>query len=428
MMNMHQVRQRVNLENTMSVCIDVSQRKLTILCQVRANGRLLESSGEIPNRTADIRVAVAKWKGTAAEHGCRQILVVCEPSGGYEHRLLEIARRMGALTAYVSSEATAKAKVITSNDTGKSDAKDARVIADLVALGRTLDHRLLDDRRRLLRELNQMYEAECLAAVRCKVELHDVRRHVFPDWSLEARRMYEGVGRALFECFHCNARRIALCDWPDFKARMLRRNARLKTETLRIVWRDACSSSLHLGDPELAHLHDARFVELYEDLRTHLERKARCRSLMLETYDRLPESDALAETPVPAFAQARIVAETGPLSDFSRSSGLMRYAGLNICERTSGKYIGHSKISKRGRPLLRKVLYQAVWQSLIGKGKPYDEYYRRERKSKSHAEVMVSLMRKALNMLWGVNRSDEPFRLERLFAPAGASVLDDDAA
>ncbi|MCP3900477.1 MAG: IS110 family transposase, partial [Desulfobacteraceae bacterium] len=59
---------------------------------------------------------------------------------------------------------------------------------------------------------------------------------------------------------------------------------------------------------------------------------------------------------ITTFHLARIIAETGPLSDFDSWRKLMRFAGFNLCERQSGKYRGKTKISKKGRRLIRKVL------------------------------------------------------------------------
>ena len=49
---------------------------------------------------------------------------------------------------------------------------------------------------------------------------------------------------------------------------------------------------------------------------------------------------------------ARLLAETGPLYEFTGWRTVMRYGGLNICMRKSGRYQGQNKISKKERSLL----------------------------------------------------------------------------
>ncbi|MDF2937184.1 MAG: transposase, partial [Paenibacillaceae bacterium] len=50
----------------------------------------------------------------------------------------------------------------------------------------------------------------------------------------------------------------------------------------------------------------------------------------------------------------------GDLSHYAHGRQLLRRAGLNLAERTSGKYKGQIKLSKRGDSMLRKYLYWAM--------------------------------------------------------------------
>ena len=112
---------------------------------------------------------------------------------------------------------------------------------------------------------------------------------------------------------------------------------------------------------------------------------------------------------------AKLVAETGPLRDFTCPEQLMRYAGLNVCRKASGKYVGQSKISKKGRCLLRKILYQIAFSSLIGKGKIYGEFYQKKKKElKIYKKTMVCIMRKFLKMTLGVYKSPIAFDPKRI--------------
>ncbi len=105
---------------------------------------------------------------------------------------------------------------------------------------------------------------------------------------------------------------------------------------------------------------------------------------------------------------ARIVGQTGPLGDFATKRQLLRYAGMNLRERESGTYKGQTRLSKKGRPMLRKVLGQAVFPVLKGDrllGARYAE--RRERMVEQKARVAA--MRKLLAVVWGAHRSRDPF-------------------
>src|SRR5690606_38694494 len=57
---------------------------------------------------------------------------------------------------------------------------------------------------------------------------------------------------------------------------------------------------------------------------------------------------------------AGFLAETGDLSRYSHGQQIIRLAGLNLREHSSGKKKGRTTISKRGRSRLRALLFRAV--------------------------------------------------------------------
>jgi transposase len=47
---------------------------------------------------------------------------------------------------------------------------------------------------------------------------------------------------------------------------------------------------------------------------------------------------------------AGVLGESGDLSGYAHGNSLLRHAGLNLAEASSGKWRGQMKLSKRGRP------------------------------------------------------------------------------
>lgn len=54
---------------------------------------------------------------------------------------------------------------------------------------------------------------------------------------------------------------------------------------------------------------------------------------------------------------ATVLACVRDLRNYAHGSQLLRRVGLNLAERTSGKFKGQTNISKRGDSMLRKYLY-----------------------------------------------------------------------
>jgi transposase len=115
---------------------------------------------------------------------------------------------------------------------------------------------------------------------------------------------------------------------------------------------------------------------------------------------------------------ARILAETGPLTDFHAFRQLWRYGGLNLRPRQSGMMNGQQRQSKRGRSRLRHVLAQAVLKRVV-RGQLYGEYYHRKRQSgMCGGKAMTAVARKFLKLLFGLERSPQDFDPQRVFHSA----------
>lgn len=101
------------------------------------------------------------------------------------------------------------------------------------------------------------------------------------------------------------------------------------------------------------------------------------------------------------------------MKDFRSKRALLRYAGLNIRERQSGSYRGKDRISKKGRPLLRKILGQTTFP-LLRRRHIYGPYYHRKRKEGMISQkAKVAVMRKFLGMLYALVKSGMPFDRQR---------------
>jgi transposase len=112
MLNITEVRHEVHTEHRLVVGVDVSKDTLDLYAEHTRSAKDLreELNGQIPNRTAPIEEMLHELTTYAEANGLDGLLVVCEPTGGYEERLLATARRLGHETAYVNGEHVANAR------------------------------------------------------------------------------------------------------------------------------------------------------------------------------------------------------------------------------------------------------------------------------------------------------------------------------
>jgi len=131
----------------------------------------------------------------------------------------------------------------------------------------------------------------------------------------------------------------------------------------------------------------------------------------LKTIGDRPQLDHLKGLTL--FNLTRVAGQTGPLTDFGSGRVVLRYAGLNLRERQSGTYRGQTRLSKKGRPLLRKVLGQTVFPMLRRRFLygPYD--HRKLEEGMVGQKAKVAVMQKFLRLLHSLAWSGQAFDPER---------------
>jgi transposase len=237
---------------------------------------------------------------------------------------------------------------------------------------------------------------------------------LWPDYGRRPDFLYGKAGKVLVELYDCDPVLIERNGWDRFRREMLDRS-RFHDKTLKEVWSEVLASILHIVPAmERSFLSD-RIKDLYSDWRRHFKRKERLKGDLIELYKSLDEYTKLCDVPVSDYQMAKLIAETGPLADFRHGDQLIRYAGLNLCRNSSGSWVGQTKISKKGRGLLRKILYQIAFSTLVTKKGIYSEFYARKKEDlKFGKKAMVCIMRKFLKMVHGVAKSAIAFDPKRV--------------
>lgn len=402
------------LDQVLDICVDVGKNTLNVYFEVGDQG----IDDEWPNTTRQIERKLREYHRLANEHGLKSLRVVCEPTGGYQDKLMRTARRLGHLTAYVSGEAVAKFRVVETNDSGKTDLKDPHIINTLARLNKTLRHRELPEQYQLLRKCGILYDQADRALVGVRCRLHRALVELFCDYSFKGDFLYTTSGRALMDQYGCNPYRIVRAGRSRFERAMRKRAPRIRQRSLDRLWDNANTSARHQLTAEYAALLEFQTRQLWDEFLLHEQRKTTFADRLTALLQRLRQTEPGIPEPTPGVISAknlaRLIGETGPLSDFTHWRMLLRYAGLNIRMRQSGQYKGQDRISKKGRPLLRKILGQIVLP-LVKREALYGEFFHRKRVAMPGQKAMVVVMRLFLRKLLGWYRSGQAFDAERHF-------------
>lgn len=416
-MKITQKAEKINLSQVMDVSVDVHKDVLNFFFE--AGGK--EYADECSNRTSTLAKRLEAYHKIAREHGMKSLRIICEPTGQYHNKLFRTARSKGFFTCFVNAESVSKFRVIETNDAGKTDTKDPKVIRTLGKLDKTIKHRMLPEEYLVLRKLNTLYDEIEVVITRLRCRIDSLLVELFCDYSFKKDFLYSPSGQALVEHYGGNPYRIIKTGLEAFCASMRQAAPRIQRSTLQRLWKDAQSSVLNEQPEAYIEILELHLQQLLEDWGRQVERKTGVVEKMVSLLDRLREEDPHIPPPTAGVISekniARLLGETGPLGDFDNWRMLMRYGGLNIRMRQSGRYRGQNKISKKGRVLMRKIL-QNIALPLVPKRALYGEYYHRKKEIEKMPgnKAMTCVARHFLKKFFGWYKSVQAFDRQRFFA------------
>jgi transposase len=106
---------------------------------------------------------------------------------------------------------------------------------------------------------------------------------------------------------------------------------------------------------------------------------------------------------------AGLIGEVGDFTKFRTQSEIMKLAGLDLYEISSGKRKGQRRISKRGRSLLRKILYYAAISTIRKNGIMCGHYGRLIGRGMKRTSALVVIAKKLLRIIDAIVRDDRDY-------------------
>lgn len=108
---------------------------------------------------------------------------------------------------------------------------------------------------------------------------------------------------------------------------------------------------------------------------------------------------------------ATILGEIGDINRFSNASKLAAYAGIDASVSQSGDFKStNNKMSKRGSPYLRKVLFQAALVAAFN-DPVFSAFYQKKRnEGKHHLTAIGAVARKLCNTIFAVLKHNTPYQ------------------
>jgi transposase len=126
---------------------------------------------------------------------------------------------------------------------------------------------------------------------------------------------------------------------------------------------------------------------------------------MLYYLNQIPYSHCLLSVKgIGKTTVAGLIGEIGDFSQFHSIPQITKMAGLNLFEMSSGKHQGIRRISKRGRSLLRKLLYFAALNTVRKGGIMHGRYQSYLHRGMPKTKALIAIARKLLRILFALVR------------------------
>lgn len=344
---------------------------------------------------------------------CDSILVGLESTGHYWEPLAFFLEEIPEIqVVQVSPKHVKKAKEIYDNSPAKTDRKDAGVIALLIRMGRF---------QRLVLPKGPFAELRCYARFRERkiVELgvqrnllHSLVDVVFPEYGSLFSKIEGKASLTLLKHF-TTPDRILHAGFQNL-SQVLHQASRGKLPAA-CAKRLMEAASTTVGGKEGIEATAFAIRNIVASLERIQGEIALIEAELARVLDRIPYVHPLLSIPgVGKITLAILLGEAGDLRRYHKAEELIKLAGLNLFEISSGSHQGRRHISKRGHPLLRKCLFFAALRT-VKTGGAFREVYLRwtETNHMQKTKALVAISRKLLGLLFALVRDHVAYQPRR---------------
>ncbi|MEC5426086.1 IS110 family transposase [Virgibacillus sp. C22-A2] len=335
-------------------------------------------------------------------------IVGMEPTGHYWLNLSKWLYDQSIDVVTVNPHLVKKNKENRDNTQSKSDKKDALVIADMIKNGY---YSFIHPTSEAFEKLRVLMSNRDVIVKRLVSSINQINRWVdivFPELR-EVFKDVKGKGAIATLRLFPTPNELRFMEPQDiikgWKTLMKRQPGLKKAQSLIRLAKSSVGTTQAL---DAYKLHLEQLLEEFDLATTQLEKveKEAANALEQITF----ANKILVMKGITEVTLGGILGETGDLCKFAHGNSLLRHAGLNLAEASSGKWKGQIVISKRGRSRLRRYLYLAT-MSLVANNPEFKELHAHNVKVKKMKKMksIMKLVGKFARILVGIARNNEPY-------------------
>jgi len=322
------------------------------------------------------------------EHQLEEVVIGFESTGPYAEPLFHFLRKKDVKLVQVNPVHTKRIKELTGNSPDKTDKKDPRVIADIISLGHALTLIVPKGAAAHLRRMTQARERALKQRTATINQLQDLIFVIFPEFLSIMKNITTKTASYLIT-HHPSAESICAMGVKALVA------------TMKKISRG------QLGHQRAQELVAAakNSVGIYEGKESIL--------LEIEHLNCKIEFEnsgcILSIKGIGTVTAAGLIGEVADFNKFDTISEVMKLAGLDLYEISSGRHKGQRRISKRGRPLMRKLLFFMAINTVKSKGIMHAKYQQMLAQGMIKMKALVAISRKLLGIIFALVRDNTKY-------------------
>ena len=341
---------------------------------------------------------------------CGEIIVGYESTGPYAEPLVHYLRNKPVKIVQVNPMHTKRMKEVNDNSPLKTDDKDPRVIADIIRLGHALTVIVPEGHAAYLRRLNNARERHIRERTALLNQLQQLVFLLFPEFKTVLKDIKVKTARYILKKYtapdtigELNKEELG----EEIRKRSMGKFGIKNAETLIGLAQGTVGIKEGIAGLVLDIKHMLTQLEIIEGFITEIE------SEMEKTLGEISYSIKLLSIKgLGIVSVAGLVGEVGDFTKFRTQSEIMKLAGLDLYEVSSGKRKGEKKISKRGRSLLRKILYYAAIQTIRKNGIMCEYYADLISRGMKRMMALVAIARKLLRIIYAIVRDNSEYKVD----------------
>jgi transposase len=340
---------------------------------------------------------------TKRSHAVEEAVVGFESTGPYAEPLQHFLRRHNVRLVQVNPLHTKRLKELQGNSPNKTDQKDPKIIADIIELGHALTVIIPEGTVAELRRLTQARERSIQRMSVLMSQLQDLIFLIFPEFMSAMKDITIKSTQHLLKNYP--RPHDVVETGVELLTQILKKvsRGRLGKERAEALYHAATESVGIVEGQESIVFEIKEIVSVIESIERFIKE--------LETYMSKHLKDVpysrciLSMKGIGEITAAGLIGEMGDFKKYSTISEVIKHAGLDLFEISSGKHKGKKRISKRGRPLLRKLLFFASINVIRKGGILHKQYQHHLEKGMPKIKALIAISRKLLSIIFALVRN-----------------------